>query len=372
MTKTKETIIADMIEKGCKILNEADIRNVTSKIKYICKCGEERTQPYKDFSRRGCRTCNAQMLKTKPEGGPIIDEKSGEEWRPINGGWISNRGNCKNSLGKPMTLCPTKFRYNIAGKQQYAARLVAVAFEIENHHLIDTQSYVVHHMDGNEMNNCVENLIIVTKRDIGILNSQNAVRSERFEEKSTWPPNKFDDIEYKTIPELSDQHRIYRNGEIFNGERFLGFSNQSDGYFDLMTKYNGPTYKVHRLVCYAFHPIDGKTRLEDYKDLQVNHIDGNKRNNHADNLEWVTQSQNMNHAYESGLNKKVRNIYQLDESGNIIKEFASIAQASRETGEAEYNIRSACQGKPTSTCKYFWKFKNPEESAEYSQKYSKF
>lgn len=51
---------------------------------------------------------------------------------------------------------------------------------------------------------------------------------------------------------------------------------------------------VHRLVAMAFHPNpDNKP--------QVNHKDTNKRNNHKDNLEWATNSQNMQHAHDNGL-----------------------------------------------------------------------
>lgn len=53
---------------------------------------------------------------------------------------------------------------------------------------------------------------------------------------------------------------------------------------------------VHRIVAEAF--IDG-----DHTGLQVNHIDGNKQNNHINNLEFVTGSRNVKHAYESGIRK---------------------------------------------------------------------
>lgn len=53
-------------------------------------------------------------------------------------------------------------------------------------------------------------------------------------------------------------------------------------------------FLVHRLVALAFIPNPDKKP-------QVNHIDGNRKNNNSSNLEWVTRSENMIHAYKTGL-----------------------------------------------------------------------
>lgn len=83
-------------------------------------------------------------------------------------------------------------------------------------------------------------------------------------------------------------------------EKILKNNLYGNGYYYVGLSKNGKVkrYKVSRLVAQEFIPNPENKPF-------INHIDGDKLNNHIDNLEWCTQSENMKHASMIGLRKYV-------------------------------------------------------------------
>ena len=102
--------------------------------------------------------------------------------------------------------------------------------------------------------------------------------------------------EWRVVPGTDNKIEVSSLGRVrslMRGEPYI-LKTQKDkkGYHRLRVTINRQkmSFKVHRLVASAF--IDNHNNLP-----QVNHIDGNKDNNRADNLEWVTNQQNIIHYF---------------------------------------------------------------------------
>lgn len=121
---------------------------------------------------------------------------------------------------------------------------------------------------------------------------------------------------------------------------------------------------VHRLVACAFLPNPDSKPC-------VNHIDGNKHNNQVDNLEWVSYSENSQHAYRTGLLKpntigfkigwdmaeQKKRPVRCIETGLIYGCCADVEKIFRPSNwEQTRSIRRCCLGVQRSAYGYHWEF----------------
>lgn len=147
-------------------------------------------------------------------------------------------------------------------------------------------------------------------------------------------------IDWKQVPGFDD-YWVSNEGAIVSLKRgkhiTLNPIAASNGY--AVVKIGGKLKSIHRLVAQLFVPNS------EFKP-QVNHLDGNKHNNLASNLEWVTSKENMHHAMREGLHPKPMQEIYCVETGEV---FESQHSAAKALNLQQTNISSVLLGKYTQT-----------------------
>ena len=103
---------------------------------------------------------------------------------------------------------------------------------------------------------------------------------------------------------------------------------------------------IHRLVAEEYIPNPNNYPI-------VNHLDGDKQNNHYTNLEWCTQKDNIIHSWKNGFSKPRRNekvkmskrIDQLTLEGEYITTFPSTMEIERQLGIPHSQISNVCKNR---------------------------
>ena len=151
-------------------------------------------------------------------------------------------------------------------------------------------------------------------------------------------------------------YQLHKDGgqarHIYKG-KMLKPQLQRNGYLaiDLHKAGSFIRFFVHRLVASSFvENPDGKPI--------INHKDSNRTNNRFDNLEWVTQSENVIHGYRFGnmIPPHQRKVGQYDFDGNLIRIWKSQTDVEREMGIFQANIYKVCYGKRNQAGGYVWRY----------------
>lgn len=151
----------------------------------------------------------------------------------------------------------------------------------------------------------------------------------------------------------NSNYEVDEFGNVYNAKTNRKLKSQIyRGYHKVFLFYNGSGkwYSVHRIVLASFKGINPYNP-------QVNHIDGNKDNNHLNNLEWCTHSKNVRHAIDNNLkhqNAKEVACYDLDM--NYIATFDSCTDAERKLHIEHSLVSRCCRGVINSTRGYIFKF----------------
>lgn len=303
-----------------------------------------------DGDKKNNNVSNLRWVSTQD----FLKSKYGYEWKEISGYdkyYISSNGQVWSSYSDDITSQRVHVGYqsvNIGYPNQkfiHIHRLVAIMF-LNN----DSNLPIVNHKDGDKLNNNLSNLEWVTVlqnnlHSINVLN--NRPKNNQLNIKTDTPDGVEIDIFIGYI--------ITKHGQVYSikYKRFLKPSLNDNGYYRVSTK--NKNYYIHRLVAFAF-----LNSPDDNSQTQVNHKNLNKLDNRADNLEWMSPSENNKHSVEFNpdqykhLQKKVACLNK--DTNEIIQIYNGIKEASRLTEVNSGSIVKVCKNVRPTAGNYKWKY----------------
>jgi len=144
-----------------------------------------------------------------------------------------------------------------------------------------------------------------------------------------------------------------RGHKHYTNERILKPQIGPNGYLQvgLHKDCKGKSLYIHRLVCEAFHE-NPKNKPE------VNHINEDKSDNRACNLEWVTSKENNNHGTHNARVAKTKGkpVGQYTRDGELVKVWQSNHEVERQLGFDQSTLSKVARGELKAAYGYVWKY----------------